>query len=72
LHVWLEKKRIVTEQIGEIAVNPEIPEPCNKCEYAHLEDIYKDGRLIPWCEDARDAYWGDPECPYIKKIVELD
>ncbi len=52
-------------------MNPGIPEPCNRFEYSHLDDIYKDGRLIPWCEDVRDEYWGDPSCPYIKEIIQL-
>ena len=46
-----------------------IPEPCNECEYSRLEDIYRDGRMMPGCADGRDECWGDPACPYIRPIL---
>jgi hypothetical protein len=48
-------------------VNPEIPHPCNRCEYSRVQDIQLDGRWILWCTDGRKEHLGDPYCPYIQK-----
>jgi hypothetical protein len=47
-----------------------LPEPCNGCEHARLQDVYFDGRMISWCAYGHDSFWGDENCPFFEEIYK--